>query len=158
MSSDKTLLVVLDLRQREEEKALEMLTEAHNSVVAFEQQIAQLKEFETIYVNDMVEKSKNNVDMGTYMSYQQFIAKLETIKERQEAGLVQLQEQENRARHNYLEKQKQRKIIESLLEKHRLQRLAAEAKSEQKLNDEVVSSKMARRLIEMKKLQALRKS
>ncbi len=149
--SDKALNLVLDLRKREEDEALELLLEAQNNVASFERQIAQLKEFENIYIEEMKAKSQFQLDMGTYLAYQQFINKLERIKERQEAGLVKLQEQENRARSNYLDKQQQRKIIESLIEKHRLERERLEARAEQKLSDDIVSSKQARLLIEKMK-------
>lgn len=150
MSSDKALLLVLDLRKKEEDKALEMWTQAQSAVVSFQKQIEQLKQFEQIYIQEMNVKSNNGVSMTTYMSYQQFISKLDGIKHRQEAGLVELEEQEKRAMANYLEKQKQRKIIDSLLEKHKKQRLLLEAKAEQKLTDDIVSSKQARILMEKK--------
>ncbi|NLK84844.1 MAG: flagellar export protein FliJ [Aeromonadales bacterium] len=150
MSDDKALHLVLDLRQKEEDKALEMWTDAKNSVINFQRQIEQLVQFEQIYVNEMQNKSLNGLDMMTFNSYQQFIDKLAKIKLRQEAGLVQLQQQEVRAKDNYLDKQKQRKIIESLLEKHKRDRLLKEAKAEQKLADDIVSSKQARILMERK--------
>jgi|SRR5574344_1520234 flagellar protein FliJ len=150
MSSDKALLLVLDLRKKDEDKALEMWTQAQNAVVSFQKQIEQLKQFEQIYIQEMNVKSNNGVSMTTFMSYQQFISKLEGIKRRQEAGLVELEAQEKRAMDNYLEKQKQRKIIDSLLEKHRNERLALEAKAEQKLTDDIVSSKQARILMSRK--------
>ena len=123
MSGDKALLLVLDLRKKEEDSALEMWTDAKNAVINFERQIEQLKQFEKIYENEMTVKSKNGMDMNMYMSYQQFLSKLDKIKFRQEAGLIQLQNQEERAKQNYLDKQKRRKIIESLLEKHKQERL-----------------------------------
>ena len=132
MSGDKALLLVLDLRKKEEDSALEMWTDAKNAVINFERQIEQLKQFEKIYENEMTVKSKNGMDMNMYMSYQQFLSKLDKIKFRQEAGLIQLQNQEERAKQNYLDKQKRRKIIESLLEKHKQERLLKEAKAELK--------------------------
>lgn len=152
MSGDKALLLVLDLRKKEEDSALEMWTDAKNSVINFERQIEQLKQFEKIYENEMTVKSKNGMDMNMYMSYQQFLSKLDKIKIRQEAGLIQLQNQEERAKQNYLDKQKRRKIIESLLEKHKQERLLKEAKSEQKLTDDIVSSKQARLLMDKDKV------
>ena len=112
------------------------------------QEQEQLEQFEAIYQNEMEIKSRNTIDMNMYFSYQAFIDKLSKIKQRQELGLVQLQEQEERAKQNYLEKQKQRKIIESLLKKHQYERMVKAAKAEQKLTDDIVSSKMARRLME----------
>lgn len=152
MSGDKALLLVLDLRKKEEDSALEMWTDAKNAVINFERQIEQLKQFEKIYENEMTVKSKNGMDMNMYMSYQQFLSKLDNIKFRQEAGLIQLQNQEERAKQNYLDKQKRRKIIESLLEKHKQERLLKEAKAEQKLTDDIVSSKQARLLMDKDKV------
>lgn len=152
MSGDKALLLVLDLRKKEEDSALEMWTDAKNAVINFERQIEQLKQFEKIYENEMTVKSKNGMDMNMYMSYQQFLSKLDKIKIRQEAGLIQLQNQEERAKQNYLDKQKRRKIIESLLEKHKQERLLMEAKAEQKLTDDIVSSKQARLLMDKDKV------
>lgn len=152
MSGDKALLLVLDLRKKEEDSALEMWTDAKNAVINFERQIEQLKQFEKIYENEMTVKSKNGMDMNMYMSYQQFLSKLDKIKIRQEAGLIQLQNQEERAKQNYLDKQKRRKIIESLLEKHKQERLFREAKAEQKLTDDIVSSKQARLLMDKDKV------
>ena len=143
MSGDKALLLVLDLRKKEEDSALEMWTDAKNAVINFERKI---------YENEMTVKSKNGMDMNMYMSYQQFLSKLDKIKFRQEAGLIQLQNQEERAKQNYLDKQKRRKIIESLLEKHKQERLLKEAKAEQKLTDDIVSSKQARLLMDKDKV------
>ena len=69
MSGDKALLLVLDLRKKEEDSALEMWTDAKNAVINFERQIEQLKQFEKIYENEMTVKSKNGMDMNMYMSY-----------------------------------------------------------------------------------------
>lgn len=148
MSDDKALLLVLDLRKKEEDKALELWTDAKNAVINFQKQIEQLVQFEGIYQRELEAKSRQALDMQAYLSYQQFIEKLSKIKLRQEAGLVQLQQQEQRAKDNYLEKQKQRKIIETLLEKHKLQRRIKEAKAEQRLTDELVCSTQARALID----------
>jgi len=146
--SDRALNLVLNLRKKEEDEALELWGESKKAVSSFEQQIAQIKQFAQMYVDEMQAKSMHNVDMGSYMTYQQFILKLENIKERQEIGLIRLKEQEARARDNYLKKQQARKVIEMLLEKHKKERLLKELKADQKLSDELVSSKQARILIE----------
>ena len=105
MSDDKALLLVLDLRKKEEDKALELWTDAKNAVINFQKQIEQLVQFEGIYQRELEAKSRQALDMQAFLSYQQFIEKLSKIKLRQEAGLVQLQQQEQRAKDNYLEKQ-----------------------------------------------------
>lgn len=148
MSNDKALFLVLDLRKKDEDKALQMWADAKNAVFNFQKQIEQLIAFEHMYQQELENKSKNSLDMQTYMAYQEFMQKLENIKLRQEQGLIELQAQEQRAKDNYLQKQQQRKIIESLIEKHKKARLLKEAKALQKLTDELVSSKQARILIE----------
>ena len=148
MSSDKSLLLVLDLRKKAEEESLRMWSDAKKAVQSFKDQLAQLEQFAKIYEVEMQSKSKNGLDMTMYQSYVQFLDKLEKIKIRQENGLKQLEQQEQRAQQFYLEKQKERKIIESLLEKHKIQRRIKEAKAEQKLADDLVSSKHARLVLE----------
>ena len=148
MSSDKSLLLVLDLRKKAEEEALRMWSDARKAVQSFKDQLAQLEQFAKIYEVEMQSKSKNGLDMTMYQSYVQFLDKLEKIKVRQENGLKQLEQQEQRAQQFYLEKQKERKIIESLLEKHKIQRRIKESKAEQKLADDLVSSKHARLVLE----------
>lgn len=147
-NQDKALLLVLDLRKKEEDAALQQWTDVQNSVHNFEKQIEQLISFQKIYADEMEVKARTSMDMNMYFSYQQFIDKLDKIKIRQEEGLLQLKAQEERAKQNYLQKQQARKIIEALLEKHKKARALKEAKAEQKLADDIVSSKMARSLIE----------
>lgn len=149
-SQDKALLLVLDLRKKEEDAALQQWTDAQNSVISFEKQIEQLVSFQHIYADEMEVKASSAMSMNMYFSYQQFIDKLDKIKIRQEQGLLELKAQEQRAKQNYLKKQQARKIIEALLEKHKKARALKEAKAEQKLTDDIVSSKMARSLIENK--------
>ena len=70
------------------------------------------------------------------ISYQSFIAKLDVVIDRQEEDLERLRANSHRLELIYLDKQKERKIIESLIEKHRLEAQRKELKAEQKLNDE----------------------
>ena len=112
-NQDKALLLVLDLRKKEEDAALQQWTDAQNSVHNFEKQIEQLISFQKIYADEMEVKARTSMDMNMYFSYQQFIDKLDKIKIRQEEGLLQLKAQEERAKQNYLQKQQARKIIRS---------------------------------------------
>ena len=73
MSDDKALHLVLDLREKEEQDALEMWANAKNQVANFQKQIEQLEQFEAIYQNEMEIKSRNTIDMNMYFSYQAFI-------------------------------------------------------------------------------------
>ena len=75
MSDDKALLLVLDLRKKEEDKALELWTDAKNAVINFQKQIEQLVQFEGIYQRELEAKSRQALDMQAYLSYQQFIKK-----------------------------------------------------------------------------------
>ena len=132
-NQDKALLLVLDLRKKEEDAALQQWTDAQNSVHNFEKQIEQLISFQKIYADEMEVKARTSMDMNMYFSYQQFIDKLDKIKIRQEEGLLQLKAQEERAKQNYLQKQQARKIIEALLEKHKKARALKEANPDVKI-------------------------
>ncbi|MBQ9274347.1 MAG: flagellar export protein FliJ [Succinivibrio sp.] len=147
MAGDSALLRVLELRENEEKQAMERWSAAVNSVHSYEQQIAQIERFSAVYAQEMAERTAPGMGMGVFMSYQNFLDKLAQITLRQQKALEDLRVQEQRLKEEYLERQKARKIIESLLEKHRLERLKAEAVAERKLSDDIVSSKQARMMM-----------
>ncbi len=157
MADDKSLKMVLELRQREEDEAQEAYAQAQIAVRTFEHQLEQLKRFARMYSDEMAGKTSGGMDINVFRSYQNFLDKLEVIEKRQQQALENVRRQEAARREEYLEKQKRRKIIESLLEKHRQEELIREAKAEQKLTDDIVSSKQARVLMEKAKKAKLAK-
>ena len=157
MADDKSLKMVLELRQREEDEALEAYPQAQIAVRTFEHQLDQLKRFARMYSDEMAGKTSGGMDINVFRSYQNFLDKLEAIEKHQQQALENVRRQEAQRRDEYLEKQKRRKIIESLLEKHRQEELIREAKAEQKLTDDIVSSKQARVLMEKAKKAKLAK-
>lgn len=148
MADDRALRLVLDQRKKAEDEALEEYVNAQKAVISYQQQLDQLRQFRAIYQGEMQEKTAQGMDMNVFTSYQNFLAKLASIEQRQELGLLRLMDQEKRMRQAYLKTQQRRKVIEALLEKHRQEQLAQEARAEQKLTDDIVSSKAARELME----------
>ncbi|MCR5536548.1 MAG: flagellar export protein FliJ [Succinivibrio sp.] len=148
MADDRALHLVLDQRKKEEDEAREQFVQAHQAVLSYEQQLQQLRQFHAMYLNELQQKTQGGMDMNIFTSYQNFLVKLKSIEKRQELGLYKLQDQEKRMQQEYLKRQQRRKVIESLLERHRQEALALEARAEQKLTDDIVSSKAARALIE----------
>ncbi len=145
-NNDRALLKVLDLRKSEEEQALEFYQHALGAVANHEEGIKKIIEFRENYISDMSKKgATSNFDALQYAAYQSFIEKLYKIEKKQIQELEMLKRDAERKRLFYLEKQKRRKIIESLLEKHKQQRIKAELVAEQKLLDEYVVSMTARR-------------
>lgn len=145
-NNDRALLKVLDLRKSEEEQALEIYQNALVAVANHEEGIKKIIEFRENYISDMSQKgATSNFDALQYAAYQSFIEKLYKIEKKQIQDLEMLKRDAERKRLFYLEKQKRRKIIESLLEKHKQQRIKAELVLEQKLLDEYVVSMTSRR-------------
>lgn len=144
-NEDKALLLVLDLRKKEEKQALEIFTAAMNKVEDFKRQIAEIKRYKQEYINDMENKGRMGVSTMTLLSYQAFLQKLENIEFRQEQDLYNLELDLERKRKFYLDKQKDRKIIEVLLENHKKERAKKEAMREQKLLDEYVIASTSRK-------------
>ncbi len=148
MADDRALRLVLDLRQKEEDKAQEEYAKALSAIASFERQIAQLQEFFKTYADELAGSTQQGMDINIYRSYQGFLNKLDQVTKRQEQALETMRGRAENLRLEYLEKQKARKIIESLLEKHRIEQARKEAQAEQKLTDDLVSSKQARILID----------
>lgn len=148
MADDRALHLVLDLRKKEEESALEQYIQANQAILDFENQLKQLRDFRNVYNQELAAKTQNGMNMTVFMSYENFLEKLEQVEKRQETALEKMRERSEVLRQRYLMMQKRRKIIEALLEKHRQDAIAAELRAEQKLTDDIVSSKQARLLME----------
>lgn len=148
MAQDRGLKLVLDQRKKAEDQAQKAWAQGVQAVSVCEAQLQKLASFKQVYLNEMAQKSAGVTNMTSYLAYQEFIAKLERIAERQEKVLDGLRQRADELRGKYLKTRQDRQIIESLLEKHRKERQAAEARAEAKLTDDVVSSKMARAAIE----------
>lgn len=145
MSQDRALQLVLDLRKKQEQEALEHYSAVMQKVNYFKDQIQKVREFKQNYIDELNNLGQKGFAANVYLSYQNFLDKLDNIIEKQSKELSLLEQQAKAKQLEYFEKQKQRKIIESLLEKHRLNRIALENKREQKLLDEFVTSQFTRR-------------
>lgn len=145
MANDRALNLVRDKRQSDEEKALEDWVYVRNQVANYENQIKQVEAFRRSYINDMEIEGRNGVTGTKLLAYQAFIDKLDNIAIKQQQELERLKMLTEQKRQMYLTKQKERKIIETLIENNRLKRLKLEQKREQKMLDEFVVSSYTRR-------------
>lgn len=150
MASDKGLERVLELRQKDEDAAQAKWSESLAAVSACEAQIGKLAQFRALYVDEMAKKSASVLSMNQYLAYEDFISRLDDAAKRQKAVLEGLRQRSEQCRLAFVKARQSRKIIESLLESHRRKRLAEEARAEAKLDDDTVSSKMARIMLDRK--------
>ena len=141
----KALHLVLDLRKKQENTALEHYIAAKNKVASYKDQIAQIDGYKQSYIDDMQRAGMNGFSAQRLLTFQDFLNKLDAIKARQEYELQLCIADMDKKNKLYLQAQKNRKIIESLLEKHKQQRIKAELIKEQKLLDEFVVAHAARR-------------
>lgn len=145
MANDRALNLVRDKRQSDEEKALEDWVFTRNQVANYENQIKQVEAFRRSYINDMEIEGRNGLTGTKLLAYQAFIDKLDNIAIKQQQELERLKMLTEQKRQMYLVKQKERKIIETLIENNRQKRLKLEQKREQKMLDEFVVSSYTRR-------------
>lgn len=145
MSQDRALSLVRDKRQSDEEKALEDWIYCKNQVANYENQIKQVEAFRQEYIQNMENEGRNGFTGTKLLAYQAFIEKLDNIAAKQKVELERLKMLTEQKRQMYMTRQKERKIIESLIEKHKQKRIKAELKAEQKLLDEFAVSRYARR-------------
>lgn len=145
MAQERALSLVRDKRQSDEEKALEDWVFCKNQVTNYENQIRQVEEFRLEYIRNMENEGRSGFSGTKLLAYQAFIEKLDNIAIKQKVELERLKMLSEQKRQMYLTRQKERKIIESLIEKHKQKRLKAELKAEQKLLDEFAVAKYARR-------------
>ena len=108
----------------------------------------QLRDFKSTYIQEMQTKSQSNLNMQTYLSYQTFITKLESIEEQQADIRLKLENEVSYKHQLYLKARQERKIIEELIARQKRDAMLKQAKVEQKLADELVSVKFAQKLTE----------
>lgn len=145
MAQDRALNLVRDKRQSDEEKALEDWIYCKNQVANYELQIKQVEDFRLNYIAEMQNEGRKGLTGTKILAYQAFIEKLDNIAIKQRKELERLKMLTEQKRQIYLSKQKDRKIIETLLEKKQQMRLKQEQKKEQKLLDDYVVSSFTRR-------------
>lgn len=145
MAADRALHLVKEKRQSDEEKALEDWIFCKNQVANYEAQIRQVEEFRLSYINEMQNEGRQGLTGTKILAYQAFIEKLDNIAIKQRNELERLKMLTEQKRQIYLTRQKERKIIETLIEKKQQMRIKEEQKREQKLLDEFVVSSYTRR-------------
>ena len=145
MAGDRALSLVRDKRQRDEEKSLEDWVFCRNQVTNYEAQIKQVEEFRLSYIAEMQNEGRQGLTGTNILAYQAFIEKLDNIALKQRQELERLKMLTEQKRQIYLTRQKERKIIETLIEKQQQKRLKEEQRREQKLLDEFVVSSYSRR-------------
>ena len=145
MAADRALSLVKDKRQRDEEKALEDWVFCRNQVSNYENQIRQVEEFRMNYISEMQAEGRNGLTGTKILAYQAFIEKLDNIAVKQRQELKRLEMLTEQKRQLYMTRQKERKIIEKLIEQQTQKRLKEELRKEQKMLDEFVVSSYTRR-------------
>ncbi len=151
MAGDHALAKVLKLRQKAEDEALKKWSDSKQQLIAFNAQLDKIQAFRDLYVKEMLDHKDQNMGLQQYLSYQAFIERLDKTYERQQLMLAKLKDESDRLKSCFLKCRQERRIIEALLEKHRIQALTLEARNEAKFADELISIKHARALIDDKR-------
>lgn len=144
-AQDRALNLVRDKRERDEQKALEDWVFCRNQVANYEQQILQVEEFRRGYILEMQNEGRQGLTGTKIVAYNAFIEKLDNIAVKQRQELERLRMLTEQKHQIYLTRQKERKIIETLIEKQVQKRLKAEQVREQKMLDEFVVASYSRR-------------
>ncbi len=151
MADDRALTKVLELRKKLEDDEREKWAESLKQIEAFDAQLKRLEDFKKLYLKELAGQKGSNLSVQHYLAYQGFIDRLDTAYERQLKVREDLKKRSEILRQKYLTARQDRRIIESLLEKHRQATLKAQSKAEARMNDEFVSARQARLLIEQNK-------
>ncbi len=97
------------------------------------------------YISEMQAEGRNGLTGTKILAYQAFIEKLDNIAVKQRQELKRLEMLTEQKRQLYMTRQKERKIIEKLIEQQTQKRLKEELRREQKMLDEFVVSSYTRR-------------
>ncbi len=126
---------LLKIARVAEQSAVSEFMQHQQQQQQLEMQLTQLEEYKNEYYQKYINTAQAGVLGQSLLSYQNFLAKLDTAIREQKQRVIQAQEYCKIKKTQWLEKRQQVKVYENLLEQAHKKQLQKQLKQEQKEND-----------------------
>ncbi|MBT4836574.1 MAG: flagellar export protein FliJ [Methylococcales bacterium] len=137
MKRSKRLNPIIEIAEKEEQKAAKEMGDAMSQVNACEEQIKQLEEYQQEYINNLNTMGQKSVSVMYLKDYYNFIAQLDNTIKQQYQELENLKQQLEKKREEYIQCHVRTNALSKAKNKFVDQELFAEAKQEQLLSDDM---------------------
>lgn len=136
MAELRQLQMVLELREREQDKALDNLRQARSHWQHQQQQLQQLQQYRQEYCKSMLSRGQQGLDVAVFSQFQGFIARIdESVAELQQAVTV-AEQVVNQREQLYRQAKANCDAVQVLIDKAQRTLAQREARQEQRLSDE----------------------
>jgi flagellar FliJ protein len=131
------LKLVADWEREKEDRLANDLNRARQELLLNQQKLKGLYQYKREYLVQLKNKGKDGLGALSFGQHQSFIDKLDKASEQQNYAIHQSKRLVEHRMGLWLEQQKKRKAIESLIDKQQLQLKKKQDKAEQQLLDEI---------------------
>lgn len=143
---DTPLDTLVELARDARDQAGQDLAGEQRTSSQVHQQLESLHRYRQEYAAKLNAAMREGIDPASMRNYQQFLASLDAALERAREALATQQERVERTRQQWQRQQQRLSSYDTLLERRHHARRRDEQRREQHVSDDLVNSRMARRL------------
>jgi len=136
MKRSQRLQPLIKLAADKEQAAAQKLGAAQQQVAAAQQQLVELRQYRLEYRQQALRSGASGIGINQYIELQRFIAHLDSVIQQQELQLQQRRQEVERCRQLWQQMRAKQQGLAKMSDKLRDQEEVAEARREQKANDE----------------------
>lgn len=142
---NSALEFLLEQAKENENKAVMALGQARTELQNYYRQIEQIEQYRLDYCQQLVDRGKSGLTASAYGHLQRFLNQLDETLSKQRQAENHFKQQVTNCEQHWLERRKQRRSYEWLIEKKQHDALVLEEKRDQKMMDEFSTLSFNRR-------------
>lgn len=142
---NSALEFLLEQAKENENKAVMALSQARTELQNYYQQIEQIEQYRLDYCQQLIDRGKSGLTASQYGHLQRFLNQLDETLSTQRQAENHFKQQVNNCEQHWLERRKQRRSYEWLIEKKQRDASLLQEKRDQKMMDEFSTLSFNRR-------------
>lgn len=142
---DNALAFLLEQAKEQENQAVMALTQARGELEGYYRQLKQIEQYRLDYCQQLVERGQQGLTASQYTHLNRFLTTLDETLAKQQKAEHHFKSQVESCEQHWLERRKQRRSYEWLMEKKRSEKAREQVHREQKLMDEFATLQYSRR-------------
>ncbi len=137
MNKSRRLKPVVDHAQRNEQEAARRLGEGNRYLQQQIKRLGDLQHYRLEYYQGFQERGRQGMSVTQMREFQRFMAQLDTAIEKQNEVIANARQRVEALRQVWFQKRNKKKMLDTVVDKYRLEEVRADERLEQRQNDEV---------------------
>ncbi|MER2492217.1 flagellar export protein FliJ [Catenovulum sediminis] len=143
---NKQLMLVADIEKKKEDQLAQKYAQATQDLTQQHEKLAGLEKYQRDYMNTVIESGKQGLSSSGFQRLQSFITQLDKACHQQRDNIQKAEKVVDQRRALWLQQQRKRKSIETVIERQRKIEQLRLDREEQKMFDEYATNQATRRL------------